>query len=261
MFKVRGFVTTGARKCISRLPKSVLIAAETQAQMAQGKGWGAATTEQEAAATLNCLPSTMRRDPTVLDVGANIGNWTAAFISICPEANIYAFEPMSASASKVSKRFSDNTRVRVINAAVGRSSGVAELWADQSGSSLASLTRRRLEHYGTNFDFSEEVDVVTLDEWCEQERVVPVILKIDVEGHELDVLAGAVSTMSSIRVIQFEFGGCNIDTRTFFQDFFYFFQEAGFNIHRLTPAGLVGVPSYREQDESFRTTNYIAVAR
>lgn len=53
-----------------------------------------------------------------------------------------------------------------------------------------------------------------------------------VEGHELDVLAGAEEALKSVQLVQFEFGGCNIDTRTYFQDFFYFFQQHGFAIHR-----------------------------
>ena len=46
--------------------------------------------------------------------------------------------------------------------------------------------------------------------------------KIDVEGHEMDVLKGIGDKISNIKLIQFEFGGCNIDTRCFFQDFWYF---------------------------------------
>ena len=48
------------------------------------------------------------------------------------------------------------------------------------------------------------------------------IMKLDVEGHELDVLEGSRKTINSIKLIQFEFGGCNIDSKTFFQDFYYF---------------------------------------
>ena len=44
------------------------------------------------------------------------------------------------------------------------------------------------------------------------------LLKLDVEGHELYLLS-AKKFISKISVIQFEFGGCNIDTRTYFRDF------------------------------------------
>jgi len=65
----------------------------------------------------------------------------------------------------------------------------------------------------------------------------------------------------SIDLVAFEFGGCNIDTRTFFQDFWYFFREVHFRIFRITPSGyLYPIESYKEIYEQFRTTNFIAIA-
>jgi len=99
----------------------------------------------------------------------------------------------------------------------------------------------------------------TLDsELCNQ-GIQPDIIKIDVEGHEMDVLKGSNETLRSTSVVQFEMGGTNIDTRVFFQDFFYFFRERGFEIRRLTPRGLRPVRSYSELDEAFVATNYIAL--
>jgi hypothetical protein len=58
-------------------------------------------------------------------------------------------------------------------------------------------------------------------------------VKIDVEGWELSVLQGFGDLVYNMRVIQFEFGGSNIDTRTFFQDFWYFFKDHNFSIYRI----------------------------
>lgn len=64
-----------------------------------------------------------------------------------------------------------------------------------------------------------------------------------------------------IRMVSFEFGGGNIDSRTFFQDFWYFFREIEpARLHRITPAGrLVPIPEYREVYEQFRTTNFVVI--
>jgi hypothetical protein len=61
--------------------------------------------------------------------------------------------------------------------------------------------------------------------------------------------------------ILFEFGGCNIDSRSYFQDFYYFLRNFGFTqLFRLAPSGyLVPIPKYREIDEQFRTTNFVAI--
>ena len=64
---------------------------------------------------------------------------------------------------------------------------------------------------------------------------------------------------NAIDIVTFEFGGCNIDTRTFFQDFWYFFVDVNMKLFRISPAGyLVHIQSYKESDEQYRTTNYIA---
>ena len=63
-----------------------------------------------------------------------------------------------------------------------------------------------------------------------------------------------------INIVTFEFGGCNIDTRSFFQDFYYFFKDVQMDIFRITPSGyLYPINSYKEIFEQFRTTNFVAM--
>jgi hypothetical protein len=116
-----------------------------------------------------------------------------------------------------------------------------------------------MAHFGIDFNWSESVEVITLDSWSKSNNIFPDIIKLDVEGHELDVLEGGMKTLISAQIVQFEFGGCNIDTRTFFQDFWYLFTECGFTIYRISTAGAIRISLYSESDEYFRTTNYLAV--
>lgn len=56
----------------------------------------------------------------------------------------------------------------------------------------------------------------------------------------------------------FEFGGCDIDTRTFLQDFFYFCLTHKMTMARITPSGYFRVIAwYREMHEQFRTANFV----
>ena len=83
------------------------------------------------------------------------------------------------------------------------------------------------------------------------------------EGHELDVLDGAkvMFANKAIDMVTFEFGGCNIDTRTFFQDFWYFFSKNDMAIYRILPnQRLYHITSYNESREQFDTTNYVAIS-
>ena len=65
---------------------------------------------------------------------------------------------------------------------------------------------------------------------------------------------------AAIDYIQFEFGGCNIDSRTYFQDFFYAL-DPKYQLHRMVRNGLVPIKRYRETQEIFMTTNFLAISR
>jgi hypothetical protein len=85
------------------------------------------------------------------------------------------------------------------------------------------------------------------------------LAKLDIEGFELAALRGFGEAIRKTRVVQFEFGGCNLDTRTNFQDFYYFFAGLNFKIYRITPLGLNEISEYHELDEIYLTTNFLAV--
>jgi FkbM family methyltransferase len=242
------------------LPPTTLARLESAAQQGQGKGWGATTVEHEVQAVL-ALTRRGAGPLVAFDVGANVGDWTAELVRREPGARIVAFEPGADAYARLSGRCGGMATVTVVNKAVGCEPGMATLWSDSPGSGLASLDRRRLDHFGIDFSHSEPVEVVTLDSWAALAGVTPSVLKLDVEGREMDVLRGATELLGAVDLVQFEFGGCNIDSRTFFQDFWYFFTERGFTISRLGPHGLTDLDRYRETDEFFQTTNYFACRR
>lgn len=232
---------------------------EIELQYVQGKGFGAGTTEVEAKMALDFISWSKTNKLVVLDIGANIGFYSEAIRKFAPQATVFAFEPSSVARKSLEDRFMGDSSVTIVPFALGSKNSKETLWSDSLGSSLASLTKRRLEHFGTDFSQSESVEVVTLDSWASSTKVIPSLIKMDVEGHELDVLKGGLKTLALAQVVQFEFGGCNIDTRTFFQDFYYLLTEAGFQIHRISEGGPIRISHYSEQDECFRTTNYLAV--
>ena len=123
------------------------------------------------------------------------------------------------------------------------------------------MTKRRLDHFGINFDCEEEIKLIRFDDYWKSTlkcRTVDIV-KLDIEGHELDALNGFGCALAATKVIEFEFGGCNIDTKSYFQDFFYYFKDNGFNLTRITPFGLEFMDCYREIDEFFSPTNYVAI--
>lgn len=195
----------------------------------------------------------------MIDVGANVGEWTTALREAVPTATVYAFKPSPAAFARLEERFRDDPKVITENLAMGSEVETVRLWSDAPGSGHASLYERDLGQVGSALNRSEEVEVTTLDRWCSEHRVLADVIKIDVEGHELAVLRGAERALANVRAVQFEFGGTAIDAGTYWKDFWYLFVERGFRLHRIAPSGLVPIPNYYERDEVFTYQNFIAV--
>ena len=245
------------------VPHSLLEKTEDIIQKQLGKGSGAWSTKNEAEAISRFINQKSIKNVVAVDAGANLGDWTNELLTHFPNSEIVAFEPSKEAYAKLRNRFSNNNLIRCENVALGRRNGIAKLFSDKSGSGLGSLTKRRVDHFDIDFKYEEEINVTTLDSWIQNSGTGfnPNILKMDVEGHELDILIGAPITLKNIEIIQFEFGGSNIDTKTYFQDFWYFFKDNNFDLFRLTPRRPRIIKQYSEKDECFRATNYLAVRK
>jgi len=199
--------------------------------------------------------------PVIFDIGANLGQYLNPLMDSFPFSKILAFEPSSNAAAQLRRSFVDRRNLEIVEIALGNSAGEAVLYFDEPGSVLASLLNRDLSFLEVNFSNQQKVQVTKLDDFCAKTLTYPEIIKLDVEGFELEVLRGGSQTVEQVELIQFEFGGANRDSRTFLYDFYDFFQGKGFStFYRITPSGLIRLSKYREIDESFIFSNYI-VAR
>lgn len=222
----------------------------------QGKGWGEGSIKNE----VNACLSLMKYKPLIfVDIGANKGEYTKFMIKKCPDLECHLFEPSNLNFEILTKAFYKfSGRVFINKKALSKENSNSTLYADSSGSGLASLTKRRLDHFNMQMNIEEQIQILRFEDYWKKKDCLIDYVKIDVEGHELDVLKGFGKIIHNVKLVQFEFGGCNIDTRTYFQDFWYFFKEKKFKIYRITPRGLTPIKKYSENIESFLTTNYVA---
>lgn len=222
-----------------------------------GIGWGGARTVSRE---VRYVKSIIKNGSVFVDCGGNIGNYSNEIIKNFKDPEIHIFEPSRKNVDILLKRFSNN-KIKINNVALSNKSSESILFSNESGSGLSSLTKRKLDHLDIEFNIEEKIKVIPFkDYWNESINSEFIdLFKIDVEGHEMDVLNGIGERISNIRLIQFEFGGCNIDTRSFFQDFWYFFNNYNFKIFRITPIGLIEINQYKEIYESFITTNFLCL--
>ncbi len=136
---------------------------------------------------------------TVLDVGASRGQFALFAARRFPRAEIHCFEPLPGPAADLRSVLAD--RVVLHRTAVGSSTGMATINVsarDDSSSLLTIGDRQRAEFPGTGAESTIEVPLTTLDDALPTAPSRPCLLKIDVQGLELEVLKGAAGTLPSV---------------------------------------------------------------
>lgn len=224
----------------------------------QGKGYGASSIKQEVKLALQ---KTINNPRLAIDIGGNVGNYSRALRLKNLDLEIHIFEPSKTNLVKLNNAFSNDPLIIVNHCGISNVECDSILYSDKAGSGFGSLSKRRLDHFGIQFNVSEAIRLIRFEDYWKEKlnsRAIDLV-KLDIEGYELQALESFGSALAVTKVIQFEFGGCNIDTKTYFQDFWYFFKEHQFDLYRITPFGLQPLNKYTEMDECFRTTDYVAV--
>jgi hypothetical protein len=137
------------------------------------------------------------------------------------------------------------------------------LYTNEECSGIASVYNRALEHADVRMDKQETIEIKILDSFCESEGIEHInFLKMDIEGHELKALEGAKNLLENDKIdyIQFEFGGCNIDSRTYFKDFYYLLKDK-YILYRIIRDGFYELKEYKELYECFTAVNFFAKHR
>ncbi|MDP1737487.1 MAG: FkbM family methyltransferase [Caulobacter sp.] len=142
------------------------------------------------------MVSSISKGDIVWDIGANIGLYTKRFAEIVsPEGHVYAFEPSTKNLEVLRTAVAGIEQVTIFPLALSDSAGTVVFLqgVDEAGS------LSRVAGKGDNQGLQTEIVERTLGDHlvAMQAAKVPTVIKIDVEGHELQVLEGMKSVLSS----------------------------------------------------------------
>ena len=131
---------------------------------------------------------------TVVDIGANRGQFALCIRRLYPQAQIFSFEPLRKPASAWMRNFAADTRARLFNKAVALVSGSATMHVSRwdVSSSLLPFAQAQHDNFVLTEEASTEVVETTTLEACIEEHLIrhSALLKLDVQGFELSALQG-----------------------------------------------------------------------
>lgn len=207
--------------------------------------------EPEETAVMDLLSSEAK---CILDVGANLGWYSIRFAKRLPESKVYAFEPLPTSHAYLQRNVAANSvgaQVTCFNHGLSETGGTVEFFVSPTAGTNASL-----KNVASAPDAQSIVGLVlTMDQWCSNQRVAPDFIKCDVEGAELLVFRGAEQTLISHHPIVFA-----ELLRKWSKPFGYhpndmlaFFARLGYRCFAVGPAG---TRALREVTDETQETNY-----
>jgi len=205
------------------------------------------------------VPANSESPFILFDVGANDGGYLQSALPILgPNVRTWSFEPQSACFQLLSQQFANDRRVVLRNLALSDRQETKTIFSDAPGDTSASFHRQACGP--AQF---ETVPGTTLDEICQTESIDRIhFLKIDTEGHEMEVLRGAAGMLQQglIHAIQFEFGDTFLNTDHHFVDLWRLLSP-DFRIYRILRRGLHEIMRYSSDLEIYKIANFLCVRK
>ncbi|MDB5143826.1 MAG: hypothetical protein JWQ66_2539 [Mucilaginibacter sp.] len=143
---------------------------------------------------------------TIVDIGANEGQFAKKIVTLFPNACLFCFEPLGEPFHKLEETFKDNKNVILYHFALGEIDG--ELTINLNEYSPSSSFLKMDESHKDSFSYAvatttSKVQVKHLD-GLELNLVEPILIKIDVQGFEDKVIAGGMAAIKRAKVIIIE---------------------------------------------------------
>jgi FkbM family methyltransferase len=145
------------------------------------------------------------RIATVVDIGANKGQFALLARWLYPHATIYSFEPLMEPAARFRQVL--GRHARLYETAIGSTDDQTTIYVSKraDSSSLLPIGKQSDVFPGTDLQEERRVSVAALPKFLNADDIVsPALLKIDVQGYEIEVLRGCGALLRAFSVVYVE---------------------------------------------------------
>ncbi len=198
----------------------------------------------------------------VFDVGGNHGEWSSFALQTESTIQLFTFEPVPPVFKSLQKTLKKYPDVRLFDYALSDQIGPSEFRYYPEADGLSGFYYREVLRGDHPDPQVISVQQDTLDHFCSEHEIRTIhFMKIDTEGSEWRIFNGAANLLKNhqIRAIQFEYGGCNIDSKTTLKQMFNCLRDEKYVVFRIIPTGLVHISEWSDSLENFHLSNYFAI--
>lgn len=141
---------------------------------------------------------------TIIDIGANIGQFADKVLDVLPNVQLHCFEPITDVYLLLKSKFEDRSNIHLYNFGLSDKNEQKKIFKNEYSPSSSLL--EMLDLHKQNFDYAvktepESINLRILDEVFSTPLVKPLLIKIDVQGYELPVLRGAEKLIQDADII------------------------------------------------------------
>jgi FkbM family methyltransferase len=168
-------------------------------------------------------------DAIVVDVGANIGDFTVQAAKLCPRGRVYAIEPVAANCECIERQLQLNglANVTVLHLALGGEEGEVEIHEAGLQSSAQSSEQQ------ASGQASQRVRLATFQSMMRESNIESIdLLKMDCEGAEWDILPAAEMVLPKIKQLVLEYHNGKLNAEWLDN----WLTQKGFTVRRTTGA-------------------------
>ncbi|PIT06447.1 hypothetical protein TSA1_32195 [Bradyrhizobium nitroreducens] len=175
-----------------------------------------------------------RQYNTVVDVGGNVGQFALFAREKYPHARVFSFEPLEDCWNTFASIFDQDERVQLFRCGIGTEDTevVINVANANDSSSILPPAAMQIEAFGTTVSATKDIQLRRLASVLRTDQIIaPALLKIDVQGFELDVLKGSKELLSLFETVYVEASYVELyQGQALAGDVLEFMREHGFEI-------------------------------